>query len=372
MPCKADAASISWIDSNAGLREAVEAWAPYPAIGMDTEFQRTDTYYPLPGLYQVAAGERVYLIDPLSIDAWEPFVNVLNDGSVTKVMHACSEDLELLDHHLGVAPQNVFDTQLANAFQSGDYSTSYAKLVDRLLGVALGQHETRSNWLRRPLSERQVHYACEDVVHLDAMYEALSGRLRELGREHWFADAMAERAEYARVAPDDYYRTVKKAWRLDHRQLGRLRGLCAWRERRAMAEDVPRNRVVWDDHLVRFAREVELTEVQVKDVLPRPIARRYAADIVREHAELVAENAAAAPLERPLTQAQGQVSKRLREIARKCADGLDVAHELIARKRDVDSCIRHFLDTGELSPAYSGWRHHLVGGEFHAVLTERL
>ena len=372
MPCKGDAASTSWIEDDAGLREAVTTWVSHPVIGVDTEFQRTDTFFPLPGLYQVSAGERVYLIDPLAIGQWQPLVDCLTDPRIIKVMHACSEDLELIHHHLGVVPEGIFDTQLANAFLSADYASSYAKLVEGLLGVRLDKHETRSNWLQRPLSEQQLRYAWEDVHYLGELHSKLDARLGQLGRRSWFDELMADRGEYARIVPEDYYRNVKKAWRLDAHELGRFRGLCAWRERKAMAEDVPRNRVVWDDHLLRFARTEALTEEEVGQALPRNVARKYAAEIVREHAELVVRNDVLPPLDRPLTQSQGQVSKALREIARKCADTLDVAHELVARKRDVDHCIRHFLETGELSPAYRGWRHALVGGEFQTVLRERL
>ncbi len=372
MPCKGDAASISWIDTDADLREAVDRWASFSSIGVDTEFQRTDTYFPQPGLYQVAAGDQVYLIDPLAITQWQPFVDALLDESLTKIMHACSEDLELLHHHLGVVPVAVFDTQLANAFSSTDYSASYARLVGGLLGVELEKHSTRSDWLRRPLSERQMEYAWEDVIYLQAIYERLASALDDLGRSQWFADAMVDRGSFVRTPPDQYYLGVKKAWRLDTQALGRLRGLCAWRERQAIAEDVPRKRVVWDEHLLSFAQSDALTEREVAQLLPRGVARRYASDIVREHSALLTESPAAEPVARPLTQSQTQVSKRLREIAGACAASLEVAQELIGRKRDTDQCVRHFLHTGELSDTYRGWRHGLVGGEFRAVLLERL
>ena len=59
MPCKADAASVEWITDDDALAAAAGAWGR--VIGLDTEFQRTDTFFPLPGLYQVSDGSRVYL-----------------------------------------------------------------------------------------------------------------------------------------------------------------------------------------------------------------------------------------------------------------------------------------------------------------------
>jgi hypothetical protein len=58
----------------------------------------------------------------------------------------------------------------------------------------------------------------------------------------------------------------------------------------------------------------------------------------------------------------------MREAARSQARALDFAEELLARKRDIEECVRHFLDTGELSGAYAGWREPLVGEEFRSIL----
>ena len=187
--CKAGVTLFSWIASDDELARAVASW---PAlIGLDTEFLRTNTYFPVPGLYQVAAGDEVCLIDPLAIDDWRPFTQYLSSPGTMQIMHACQEDLELLHHHLGVTPTNIFDTQFANAFISEDFSLSYAALVARLLQVELPKHETRSNWLQRPLSDEQLRYAVEDVVYLVPLYERLRDEMQLRGRDEWFALDMA-------------------------------------------------------------------------------------------------------------------------------------------------------------------------------------
>ncbi|MGD8829987.1 MAG: hypothetical protein PVF57_05240, partial [Pseudomonadales bacterium] len=73
-------------------------------------------------------------------------------------------------------------------------------------------------------------------------------------------------------------------------------------------------------------------------------------------------------LEAPLSQRQGEISRALRALARAEAERRDMSQELLARKRDVEGCIRHFEATGELSEAYSGWREALVGEPFRRVL----
>ena len=357
--------SCEWVASAAGLRRAARRWRGL--VAMDTEFQRTDTFFPIPGLYQVAAGPDIWLADPLAIEDWSPFVRVLCDPGTVKVLHACFEDLELLYRHLEVRPVNLFDTQLAAAFVSEDFSTSYAALVEGMLGVSLPKQHTRSNWLKRPLSAEQVRYAQQDVAYLGALHGALSARLEAAGRLHWFVEDMRRRERYAPRQPSSYFTGVKKAWKLDGGQLAVLRALCDWRERRAMAEDVPRNRVVWDEHLLQFAQQRSIGGADIRSRLPPRVARRYGEELIRAFEAGLAA-AAETPLPKPLSKRQGGLLKTLREIGRRRARELGVAPELLARQRDIEECVHRFRATGALSEQYRGWRREVVGREFQAEL----
>ena len=180
MPYREEDISIYWIDSDAELARAVDSWSS--VVALDTEFIRTNTFYPIPGLYQVASDTDVFLLDPLTIEDWEPLKSYLMNPDTCKIMHACLEDLELIFAHLRIVPSNVFDTQLAHAYVSQDYSLSYARLIERYSGVLLEKEHTRSDWLQRPLSDDQLRYAVDDVVHLAAVGELLRQRLNELQR----------------------------------------------------------------------------------------------------------------------------------------------------------------------------------------------
>ena len=152
-----------YLASNDDLRAAADSWQG--PIAFDTEFIRTRTFFPIPGLYQLATERYSYLIDPVTIDAWAPLIARL-DAATPVVMHSCSEDLELLNHHVSVQPGALFDTQVAYGFITDKYSASYAALVSDYAGLELDKGATRSNWLKRPLSDAQVHYAHEDVTWL--------------------------------------------------------------------------------------------------------------------------------------------------------------------------------------------------------------
>jgi len=368
MHCRAVAVSaesspppVEWITEDARLAEVSADW--HRVIGIDTEFQRTDTFFPLPGLYQVSNGERVYFLDPLVLGDFSPFLEILEDRRVTKVLHACSEDLELLRHHFGAVPVGLFDTQLANAFVSPDYSLSFTRLLADRLGVVLDQHDTRSDWLQRPLTARQMVYAWEDVYYLTPLYENLLEALNARGRLAWFREEMDARGRFESSDPDTYYLSMKKAWRLSGPARARLQALAAWRERQAMADDRPRNRVVRDEHLVSLAQLPSPDVSDLEAMLPPGIVRRYRDALLDAHADGDAADHPE-PVEQPLVGAQLDVVGSLRAVALKRAEALGMAPELLARKREVEACVREYLRSGQLSDAYLGWRYPLVGDDF--------
>ena len=182
-----------FLGDNTELAAAAPLWNG--VIAFDTEFIRTNTFFANPGLYQLAGDGFSHLLDPLGIDEWQPFEALLS-GPQTIVMHSCSEDLELLNSHLRLNPSQVFDTQVAYAFVSAVYSASYAALVEEFYSVVLDKGATRSNWLRRPLSDSQVHYAHLDVAYLVGLFEQLSEQMALAGRSEWCAEEMAKRCRY--------------------------------------------------------------------------------------------------------------------------------------------------------------------------------
>ncbi|MEQ8486775.1 MAG: ribonuclease D [Pseudomonadales bacterium] len=369
MPCKADAASVEWITDDDALAAAAGAWGR--VIGLDTEFQRTDTFFPLPGLYQVSDGSRVYLLDPLSVNDFSPLLELLEDRRVVKIMHSCSEDLELLRHHFGAAPVGLFDTQLAHAFVSTDFSISFTRLVEARLGVTLDQQETRSDWLARPLTAEQVKYAAEDVYYLPPLYEALHAELVRTGRLAWFREEMDERGRFQLGDPDTYYLGMNKVWRMDDAARARLQRLTSWRERQAMAEDRPRNRIVRDEHLLALAEDDDVDTDRLQALLPRGVVRRYGDDLLAAHdGDSDAAGGGDPPPQpaAPLTRAETALAQDLRVVARAVAESLGMAPELLSRKKDVEACVRHFRIHGELSERFLGWRAPLLADAFRARL----
>tara|TARA_B100001778_G_scaffold287706_1_gene255650 strand:- start:726 stop:1442 length:717 start_codon:yes stop_codon:yes gene_type:complete len=139
-------------------------------------------------LLQINDGEEIYLIDTIAIS--DPFdhASFLFSNSVVKIFHSCKEDMEAIYSWTKKEMQNIFDTQLANSFLGDEYSISYQGLVKKKLDIDLEKKETRSNWLRRPLSDDQLKYAALDVEYLIHLYEGQTDELISSGKVDWLEE----------------------------------------------------------------------------------------------------------------------------------------------------------------------------------------
>ncbi len=228
---------ITTDDALATLCEAVRA---FPAIALDTEFVRTRTYYPQLGLIQLFDGEHVALIDPHGITDWSPLRAVLRDTAITKFLHAGSEDLEVFLNTFGELPQPLIDTQILAAFCGRPLSWGFAAMVEEFTGVALDKSESRTDWLARPLTERQCEYAAADVWYLLPITKKLMVETEASG---WLPAALDEcrlmqQRRQEILAPEDAWRDITNAWQLRTRQLACLQLLADWRLRKARERDL--------------------------------------------------------------------------------------------------------------------------------------
>ena len=352
------------IDTQAELDELIDACSA--TVGVDTEFMRTDTFYPIPAIYQISADDRVGIVDAQADLDFSGIAELFSSPDVVKVMHACSEDLEVIDVHLGVRPDNLIDNQVAHAFVRPEFSKSYAALVDHYMGIELAKSSTRSDWLRRPLSATQSEYAADDVLHLVPIWTDIADTLEAQNRMSWFEEEMARLLSPS--GTEEYYRTIKGIWRLSPSQLAVLRSLVEWREVEARRSDVPRSRTVWDAHLVELAKRNRSDIGTLRDVLPPAVCRRYADAIQTAFEQGAQADDLPEQLPAPLSSKQAGVVRALRAIAGEIAQDLGLAVELLGRKRDVERCLRHFEQERELPAWFGEWRIDLMGERFIAVL----
>ncbi len=363
------------IDQDAELAAWCERWRQLPYVAVDTEFVRTETFYPIAGLLQVGDGRQAYLIDPLKISDWSPWVELLHDPAVTKVLHSCSEDLEVFQHLCGATPAPLFDTQLAAAYLGMDFSMGYSRLVLSLLGIDLPKDETRSDWLQRPLSEAQIDYAARDAVHLAELYQVLAPRIDAAGLRDWLLEDTAEQvaASTAETDPELAYQQTKQAWRLKPSQLAVLKVLASWREREARRRDQARNRLLRERAMYPLA-QYQPDNLQalsrIEDMHPRTVRHdgQTLLALIRQ-GQAMPEDQWPERLPEPLPADANRLLKALRKVGQTHAERLGIAPELMLRKKVLESLVRSGYPNGpyQLPPELTGWRRRLMGDELLAV-----
>lgn len=223
-------------------------------LAVDCEFVRERTFWPQLGLLQFAAGGRILLLDPLSLADPQPLLMLFHRARRV-LMHAPGEDLECLLHHYGFAPHSLFDTQLAAAFVGRGSGLGYRALVQQIAGVDLDKGETRSDWLRRPLSAAQLRYAAADVEHLQQVAEVLGAELQAQGKQDWFNEdcQLAIRKARALQAEPDGRLEPRQIARLSDREARRLQRILLWRERVAREHDRPKSWLLDNETAQRLA-----------------------------------------------------------------------------------------------------------------------
>lgn len=224
-------------------------------LAVDTEFERSKTYYPQLCLLQIASGEITTVIDCLAVTDLDPVFAVLYDPAIVKVFHAARQDLEIFFHLTGKLPAPIFDTQLAAQSLGYENQIGYASLVWKLLGIELAKSQTRTNWKRRPLNRKQLDYAADDVIYLGQAYRVLLEKLNsaQLSQLEDECKALA-RPELYLPAPENMWLKIRNANRLESDIQAVLKQLAAWRERTARKENRPRSWILQDYTLVKIAQ----------------------------------------------------------------------------------------------------------------------
>ena len=361
--------AVPMIETDRELEKICAQFATAKSLAIDTEFMRERTFSPKLGLIQVSDGETHVLIDPLAVDSLRPFLDLLSNTDILKILHAPREDLEIFFNLSGELCEPLFDTQTAASFVGHGHSMSYQNLVRDLLGKTVQKVQTRTDWLRRPLSDAQMQYAILDVVHLHPMVEILSRQLDESGRREWVEQ---EFRTLERIARDDdpmaYYRRVKQCWRLTRRQLGVLQLLCAWREEQAFERDVLRPSVVPDDALLDLARmqPTHRNELRsLKRLHPREISRSGDAILATirkgkglSDAEL--PPSIPSPVSDPALLARVDF---LTSAIRIRAMALRLSPEILARKKALEELVKRHTEGAEdpFPEVLQGWRKEILG-----------
>jgi ribonuclease D len=359
------------ITTDEQLRTFCDAIRSAPIVAFDTEFVSEDSYQPELCLVQLAAAGQQAIVDPLEIKDLAPLWQLLVAPGRETLVHAGREEFRFCLKHGGKRPSRWFDVQIAAGLIGMEYPASYGNLAGRLLGKTLDKGETRTDWRRRPLTERQLEYALQDVADLAAIREVLHLRLSKLGRLPWLEEELSTwQNDLEAFEAGEKWQRMGGVSGLSPRSLAVVRELWLWRDGEAQRRDCPARRVLRDDLIVELAKRQTADVKRIRAVrgMERGDLARYLPKISQAVETAMNYLDRDLPrLERKSTRPQlnllGQfLSTALGSICRSA----EVAPSLAGTAQDVRDLIAYRLKLGGFEPGEvpllaSGWRAEVVG-----------
>lgn len=365
---------FTWVDTNRDVDAVLAEISGVEFYFLDTEFHREKTYFPQLALIQIAARQRVFVIDPLTIDL-DKFHPLFASDSVC-VLHAAQQDLDVMSQSIGAVPSRILDTQLLAGFL-GYSQPSLASLVQSFLKIVVPKGDRLTDWLRRPLTKDQLSYAASDVVYLEEVLSLLLARLHEKGRTQWAFDA-CEELRTKRTGPqpaEDAWLRVKDVRTLKGRARWVAQSVAYWREERAMDLDIPPRHVLSDIAVLGIAQRAPRSPddlLQCRGVDNRHVngstGKTLLASIAvgvdnAKQGDLAFPSSDTDDLDKSLRSAATLVSAWITELARQSE--LDAG--LLGTRKDINELLSG-LATARLR---HGWRAEIVGRDIEDLVSGR-
>lgn len=361
------------IKNSEELNEICKQMEEHPFIALDTEFIRERTYYPILALVQVSfPGQEPLLIDPLEIDDWSAFHQILLNPNICKVFHAGRQDLEIFYHQMNAMPVNIFDTQIAASMCGYGDQIGYGGLVSKLLRVHLSKGSSYTNWLQRPLTKAQLSYARDDVLYLPDVYQKLLDKAHSKKRLEWILEEMDVQlhADLFQPDPEMLWRKVKKSRSLKDRDKPVLQELAQWRDAIARRVNKPLRYILSDEAMIEIAKIDALTieHLRSRRGIQAGTVDRFGEELLELHKRGRSRPKTEWPesseqKERPPSEKAEALADLAWILLKEIAQKAHMAPTNLIAKKHLAYFIDAYLRDEDLSPytLSHGWRKAMVG-----------
>ena len=352
---------------------ALEAKLP---LVIDTEFVRVTTYYPQLGLVQFGFGDKFYIIDPLKDIELDSFIDLLRHEDLLKILHSSQQDIEIFHNFFNCIPKPLFDTQVAARFLGFGLSVSYESLVNHYCGETLDKASQFTNWLKRPLTQRQLDYAIHDVRYLDEICRLILEGLEEKGYEKWALEEMKalQKVSLYEVDPEEVWRRVKFT---SHNKvyLANLKAVAQVREELAQEWDKPRSHIMKDDLLSEVALKTPKSQEELlkcgkvsKELKASGELERFLKALKKVEGD-DPETFPELSKWKKLSESDKRKIKEIKKILTEAAEETGIAASMIARAKDIEAFVR---DPEAEAYFMKGWRFEVFGKKLESIREELL
>lgn len=343
-----------WIDTDGDLQVAISHLEESEVLGIDTEFTRERTFLPIPALIQISDGEICWLIDAIKLNL-NPLAEFLVKSEAMKLFHSASQDMEIFDIVMdGRRLSHVVDTQLAAQFLGMSQSSiGLSSLVEQLLGIELEKSQTVSDWSIRPLSEKQLTYAREDVEHLHAIWKILENKLKE---ENKYEDFIEESLFQSQLKdPVESFCEKQLKFTDSPRYKALFRKILQWREDQAKKSNIPRGWILKEAQIRKIASSDQPDSWLDPHILSPKQHRRYSPAFVAFHTEFSELSSKRQTISLEERQWFDSLSGKIRSKIQSVAQKKGIPPELICNQRTLKHRTQTMIQERKYLP-FEGWR----------------
>jgi ribonuclease D len=250
---------IRYIDNQVDFDREIGPLRGQPWVGFDTEFVGEKTFIPVLCLLQIVYEKGIFLVDTLAVKNLKAFLDIVEDPATLKMTHAGDNDYRILNTLFGTVPSNLFDTQIAAGFVGYNYPAGFGKIVERELGVSLSKSHTVADWQARPIDDRALNYAIEDVKYLPGLHKKLMGKLERRQRTTWAKEESLKWEAPSFYTADPYKEAIASdyIYQLDRREQVFLLRIYAWRRQRALEVNLPKEQVLQGKYVSPILRALK-------------------------------------------------------------------------------------------------------------------
>lgn len=115
---------------------------------------------------------------------------LLTDPARIKIFHFARFDVAIIRQYLGVTTRPVYCTKIASKLvRTYTDRHGFKDLCKELLNVEVSKYQQTSDWGTETLSQEQMEYAANDVLHLHKLREKLDAMLVRENRTHLASSA---------------------------------------------------------------------------------------------------------------------------------------------------------------------------------------
>lgn len=363
-----------FITSQDELVSFVQGIQSSSVLAIDTEFLREKTYYPRLCLLQLATDTCIAIVDPFRVTELGLLADCMSNPHITKIIHAGTQDIEIILREIGVMPKPLFDTQIAATLMGQVQQIGYGSLVSSVLGINLKKVDSFTDWSRRPLTKSQIQYAADDVRYLPALYKRMTTELEQLQRLDWLDEEFASLTDVSKYEIDnrERFRRLKRVSQLTRRQLSAAREVASWREQKAQLRDIPRKWVITDEQVIEACKREARTIDEL--FMVRGIAEKLS---TRDAREIVNRISRGLDLPKEQMPTLDKPSKNEANVETE-VDAMNALVRLRARENSI--AMQTLADHGDLAdvarghdaPVLHGWRRKIVGNELLDFLEGRI